>query len=93
MSGHGIGVQSGLPVLDPGTGGLGHESPQPEVLGFVGEMSELFVDDAQFLTQLPQPNTHLAQPPLHEPHAGSVRGRPDQRDDERSDRQSDGQSD
>jgi 4-alpha-glucanotransferase len=71
---HGVGVQLRLAMLDPRSGSLCHECPQAEVVGLVGEVRQLLVDDAQFFTQLPQPDTDLAQSTLDEPHGAQCTG-------------------
>jgi hypothetical protein len=48
---HGVGVALGLAVLAAGDGRLGHQRPQAGVVGFAGEVLELFVGDAQLLAQ------------------------------------------
>lgn len=45
MSLHRVTVTASVSVLDVGTRGFGDQSPQTHVLGFVGQMMKLFVDD------------------------------------------------
>ena len=56
---HGIGVPTSLSVVDIGTWGLGHQSPETLVVGLVGQMPQLFVDDLELLTQTTKSNPGL----------------------------------
>lgn len=67
---HGIGMPLRLVVLAAGQRRLRDERSQPAVVGFVGELGELLVDDAQFVTQISEsfgerPQLTLDKEPSH----------------------------
>ena len=72
---HRIGVALRLVELDLGHRRLGDQRPDAVVVGLVGELGELLVDDAQLLAQGPQAGADPAEPTFDEPvrHAGECR--------------------
>ncbi len=64
MGSHGIGVPTGLPVLAVGPRSLRDQRPQPLVVGLVGQMPELLVDDLQLLTEATQTHSGLPEAPF-----------------------------
>jgi len=61
VPGHGIGMPFGIPVVEAGTRRLGHQSAPLQIIGLVGQVGVLLIDDAQFVTQRPQSLAHLPQ--------------------------------
>ena len=61
---HGLGMPLGLPMVDVGDGRLGHQGPQPGVVGGIGQMRELLIRDLELGAQLLQATGNLAESPL-----------------------------
>jgi hypothetical protein len=74
MATHRVGMTSGDPVLALGEWRLRDQRSKPSVIGLIGEMSELFVDNGQFVAKVPKLRTDLNEPLLqHGPcHGGEV---------------------
>ena len=72
---HGIGVALGVLVLTVGERRLGHERPQPGVVGGLGEVPELLLGHGQLLAELLEARADLGEAALDEGpgHRGSVR--------------------
>ena len=64
MVGHRLGMAGGLAVLDRRRRVIGHEGAHTFLLGIVDQVSQLLVDDDQFLTQGTQAPAGLDQFPL-----------------------------
>ena len=65
--GHRVGMCLRVVVLVGGARRLGDERPQAHVVGFVGELRELFVDDAQLFAQPSQADARLLQSTFDQP--------------------------
>ena len=66
MTLHRVDVLSGFTQLAVGARGLGNQRADPSVIGVVGEMAELLVDDAQFFVEMFESAAHFNEPPLDE---------------------------
>jgi hypothetical protein len=63
---HRFDVLAGLAQLPLGDRGLGNESPDARVVGLVGEVRELLVDDAELFVEVFEAAAHLDEAPLDE---------------------------
>jgi hypothetical protein len=63
---HRFDVLAGLAQLPLGDRGLGHEGPDARVVGLVGEVRELLVDDAELFVEVLEAAAHLDEAPLDE---------------------------
>ena len=61
MPGHGVGMPFGIPVVEAGPRRLGHQSAPLQIIGLVGQVGVLLIDDAQFVAQRSQSLAHLPQ--------------------------------
>jgi len=61
VPGHGVGMALGIAVVEAGPWGLGHESAPLQIIGLVGQVGVLLVDDSQFIAQRSQSLAHLPQ--------------------------------
>jgi hypothetical protein len=67
VRGHGIGVCLRLSIVVTGARSFGHQRSNAQIVGIVGQVSELIVDDDQFVAQGAQTRTGLAQSTLDQP--------------------------
>lgn len=75
MGAHRLDVPPGVPVLEVGSGGFRDEGSQTLVVGVVGQVRELLLDDPQFFAQATQAVAGLAETPLDQTlsHGRSLR--------------------
>ena len=66
MPKHGIRVALRVMVLAVGQRRLGHQRPEPGVVGGLGQVLQLLVGDGELLAELAQARRHLGQASLHE---------------------------
>lgn len=59
MFGHRVGVRLGVVKLDRSARRFRNERPDTHVTGLIGKLSQLLVNDPEFLAQMPQARTHL----------------------------------
>jgi 4-alpha-glucanotransferase len=69
MASHRICMTTSGAMIRLGSGGLGDERPQFQIARLVGEMSELFVDDPEFLAQRTQTRRRLSEAAFDETFA------------------------
>ena len=79
MAPHRIGVPPRLSVLDVGSRGLRHQGPETLVIGLVGQVAQLLVDDLELFAKTAKANPDFPQATFDHAltHAGSVRTRSD----------------
>jgi len=61
VPGHGFGMALGIAILHTGHRGFRHHGAYLQIIGFIGQVGVLLVDDAQLVAQHPESFTHLPQ--------------------------------